>query len=333
MLGAYYSEITDASRAQFAPVPDAPVLVKGNPRNTNKAVFGQATYKFGDVVELVAGIRYNKDRGWDQPTTFIAGNPLPLGPVKLAETSATTGKLGVNLYLDDDNFVYAVASKGYRAGGTNLAGPNFGAETIHNYEAGYKATLLDRHLRLQLSGFYNRYSDVQLSFIDPVSHLTTVQNGNAATVKGFEAQGQLTFGGLRAYGNLSLLDTELGAAVISDNAGNPVQVSGHRLPLAPNFVASVGAEYEFPVGDEASLTPRVQFSHMGGQYASAIQSPADLLPAYDLLNASLTLELKQFQIMAFVNNLTDELYLTGAEGVTNFLGARRQYGVKASVKF
>jgi len=80
--------------------------------------------------------------------------------------------------LDDSSNIYARYSSGYKSGGFNLdyinaaeiaanQGLEFDKETVDAYEIGYKGSLLDGRLRLNLAGFYSTYQDYQVNqFVD-----------------------------------------------------------------------------------------------------------------------------------------------------------------------
>ena len=80
------------------------------------------------------------------------------------------------------------------------------------------------------------------------------------------------------------------------------------------------------------VTPQLSYSHLGERFAYICYDPVrDLLPAYDLLNANLSVALDRFGVEAFATNLLDEEYVSGQFGDNEFYGAPREYGVRLSM--
>ena len=100
-----------------------------------------------------------------------------------------------------------------------------------------------------------------------------------------------------------------------------------------------GAEYAIPAGF-ATITPRVQWSHLSSQYATPFPSANTLVPGRDLFDARLTFDFgSAYKVEAFVNNVTNETYIatqiqnsSSADGGIIY-GAPRTYGVRLRVEF
>lgn len=71
--------------------------------------------------------------------------------------------------LNDDQHLYASASRGYKAGGFNSTEINsfFAPEKVWNFEGGFKTELFDRHVRFNLSGYYFKYKNRQSISLEP----------------------------------------------------------------------------------------------------------------------------------------------------------------------
>jgi len=94
--------------------------------------------------------------------------------------------------ITDDNLIYASYSRGYKSGGINpplspiFAVPTtFGPETVDSFEIGSKNSFLNGTLRLNLTGFYYKYKNLQLSRI--VAR-TSVNDNVSADIYGVEAE-------------------------------------------------------------------------------------------------------------------------------------------------
>ncbi|QAY76415.1 TonB-dependent receptor [Sphingosinicella sp. BN140058] len=328
--------------------------------NTSQSLFGQANWFATDRIELIAGARYSWDKQvYDRyevsrTITQGIGTPVTATPITgVQKSTALTGKVGVNFHATDDVLLYATASKGYKAGGVNLTPntPNFGPEKNFVYEAGIKAELLDRHLRINADVFRSDYKDIQLASL--LNGLPLTQN--AASGKAWGAEFELTaqFGGFSFNGGVGWLDAAFADDVCVNNTNNPAGTpalcggvadqlvpKGQELPFSPEWTINAGAQYAFALGNDVTLTPRVQWSHVTSQIGTPFPSAFSEIPGRDVIDARLTLDFgDRYRLEAFVNNLTDELYIasqiqnaSSANGGYVF-GAPRQYGVRGTVRF
>ncbi|PZO91740.1 MAG: TonB-dependent receptor [Sphingomonas sanxanigenens] len=186
-------------------------------------IFGEAYAEFTDKLKLTLGLRYNHDQKYVRArTTYLtdsAGNyPLvPFGAGNLTDAinyglldfDATqagaqpfavnrvkfgrlTGRAVLDYKITDDNLLYFSYARGYKSGGINpplsplFAVPvTFGPETVNAFEIGSKNTFAGGKLRLNLTGFYYDYKNLQLSRI--VAR-TAVNDNVTAQIYGIEAE-------------------------------------------------------------------------------------------------------------------------------------------------
>jgi iron complex outermembrane receptor protein len=316
-------------------------------KNESKSLFGQINYFVTDRLELIAGARHS----WDSQryTRIAVPGPTPLPYVSTATSEEWTGKIGATYHFADNNMVYVTASKGYKAGGVNLTPEteDFGPETNFVYEAGFKTQFLDNQLRVNGAVFYSDYKDIQLSSL--VGGLPVTQNALSGKAKGAELEVTGQFGNLGFNLGLGYLDAKFANSdCISDtnapgtDVGCPTNLrfvpEGRRLPFSPKLTANAGIQYAIPVGS-LDITPRLQWSHISDQYATPFPSFNTLVPKHDLLDARVTADFGRYQVEAFVNNLTDEVYIatqiqnsSSADGGIIY-GAPRTYGIRLRVEF
>ena len=320
-------------------------------KNTSHSLFGQVNWFASPQLELVAGGRYSWDK---QVYTRL---DVPRGPgqtfvlpyVSQAATSQMTGKLGINYHAGDDTLVYVSASKGYKAGGVNLTPdtPNFLPERNFVYEAGFKTELLDRHLRVNGAVFYSNYKDIQLSSL--VGGLPVTQNALAGHAKGGELEVTGKFGGLGFNFGVGYLDAKFSnSACISDTNAPGTDTGcatnlrlvpeGRVLPFSPEWTINAGVQYTIPAGS-FDVTPRIQWSHLGEQWATPFPSVSTLVPARDLFDARLTFDFgEKYQLEAYVNNLTNKTYIAtqiqNSSSATGGIiyGAPRTFGLRLKVQ-
>ncbi len=186
-------------------------------------IFGEAYAEFNDKLKLTVGLRYNHDQKYVRArTTFLqdsAGNfpAVPFGADNLTDAlnyalldfdantpgiqsfavnrvtfGRLTGRAVLDYKITDDNLLYASYSRGYKSGGINpplsplFSVPvTFNPETVNAYEIGSKNTFAGGRLRLNLTGFFYDYKNLQLSRI--VAR-TSVNDNVSAQIYGVEAE-------------------------------------------------------------------------------------------------------------------------------------------------
>ncbi|MEO9130848.1 MAG: TonB-dependent receptor, partial [Sphingomonas sp.] len=180
---------------------------------TTKAVFANADWEVMTDLHLIGGIRYT-----DITKSFIYGRKgIPgssTGGATPASVAALDGLVGtfkgnhvdwravLQYRWSDQIMTYAQVSTGFKSGGVNprpffpAQALPFGPETLTAYEAGFKSDLFDRHVRLNVSAFFNKYSDILVSVAKcplpgtPLSGTPCALplNAGKANVKGAEAE-------------------------------------------------------------------------------------------------------------------------------------------------
>lgn len=319
--------------------------------NKSKSLFGQFNWFLNDHVELLAGARYS----WDEQRyvrNALTGAPLtPANSTTIQSSSELTGKLGVNFHVNDDTMLYLSASKGYKAGGVNLSPdtPNFQPETNFVYEAGYKLTLADNQVRLNGAVFYSNYKDIQFGSLQ--GGLPIQQNAASGETYGAEVEVTAQFGGFALNGGISYLHAEFAEDVCLNNAydpvatggcsaGNQLVVKGTRLPFAPEWTINLGAEYEFDLGNDLTLTPRLQWAHSAEQESSPFPRSETTLDSRHIVDARLSLGIgDRYEFEVYGTNIFNELYLAAQVGNSTsatggyLYGAPAQYGVRGIVRF
>ncbi len=307
------------------------------------AVFAQDSYSVTDRLRLTLGARYSWERkkvadqsDFNFDDLYDAANG-PRGPIHHAARSfnAFTPKIGVDFDIADKVMVYASYSKGFKAGTFNLgsAGPALDPEKVDAYEVGLKSTLLDGHLRANISGFYYDYSDLQVGKVQ--GQLLVLENAAAAEIYGIE--GELTLEPVRdlIIGlNASWLHARFKSYITADQArpggdgatvdenGVPAfDLSGNALPQAPDYTIDLSAQYSFDVPGgsltirgESNWSDRVFFSPFNLNYMSQA--------AYDVQNAYVTYRMDSgLRLTGFVRNIGNETIRASGQVATTILGS------------
>jgi len=322
-------------------------------RRDNWGVFGQGIYSLTDDLKVQVGLRYSESlENIDQAENLIINGvhtPNLLVVTTSTRDSSLTGKVDIDWSVDDNNFLYAFVATGHRAAGLNGDGTPFKAEYVADYEAGWKAKFFDGHVQTQLGGYYDNYSNFVMSFFDPLNALG-LSGGEDLNVpgntvlKGIEAQAQAVFGGLSIDMGASYEDSELPTFFAKD-ARNPAagvqNLTGRTLPNAPKWTGQIGISYAFDLGNEQTLTPRLDYGFVSSQWGTVFHLdgnpllPVDRLSARNLLNGQITYDLpNKWQVAVYGTNLTDLHYVaTEMLGKLGFPGAPQQFGVRVSKQF
>ena len=216
------------------------------------AGYGQAEFHVMPKLDIVGGIRVTRDtkNGTYFNATPVFGIPLTATPFTYKKTKATY-LAGVNYHVTNDILAYGKFSTGYISGGS-VAGLAFAPETAKSWEAGIKSELFDRRVRLNLTGFYAKYGNLQQSVPGnlagrPDLNLALVNYGNA-DAKGFEAEATvvpvngLTLSGAWAYTDFKFTRfTPLWTNTIIAFGGSP---DTFPVWLRPSTTANFAVTYE-----------------------------------------------------------------------------------------
>ncbi len=235
-----------------------------------------------------------------------------------------THKLNLTWQIDQDRMVYATYSTGFRPGGNNRAAfalgrvqdvPPYRADTISNYEIGWKTSFLDGRLRFNGAFFWEEWNDVQYSLPGLLGITYTVNAGNARS-RGVEADFVLApVDGLTITGSGTYVD----AALTSDfcdlengcdpaSGGTLFAPAGTRLPVQPKFKGSATARYAFDLGELRNFV-QASVNHQGGTTTSlrtdfaAELGPTDPFTTFDF---SVGTTIKSVSISFFIENAFDE---------------------------
>lgn len=245
----------------------------------------------------------------------------------------------------------------------------YGPEKAKNLEVGLRADWFGDTVRTNLTAFKTKWDGVQVSqyiatyypqivgsvagsalqqdlnldgkpdlFVYPNLFTTIVKE---AEVKGVEFEGlwvpnrQFKFN--LNLGYLQTAYTELGLA---GNGAVPAVSQGAPFPGAPELTINAGAQYTLALGNGASLTPRVDFTHTADYVLFSNEIQQRNQPAFDLIDARVTYDSGKNWVVALTGtNLTDSFYAnsgfyTYAEQINfNTLGRPREFGLTFDFRF
>jgi iron complex outermembrane receptor protein len=241
---------------------------------------------------------------------------------------------------------YATIATGFKGGGigprpfiATQARP-FGQETLTSYEIGAKTDFFDSRLRVNASAFFNKYKDIQLTLLScpafspgPGFPCALPANAGDADVKGIELEVNAEpVDGLNLDASVSTLDFEYTALDPSTGL-----TTDDVAPFTPELKWSVGVQYVFKLGENGTLTPRIDVSYQEELFANADNSPFNKTDSYTLANVRLAWQNanQDLTIALEGTNITDEYYLQnrfdltagGAGAVKDLPGRPREWAL------
>lgn len=305
-------------------------------KKTTLGAFGQVSYKLSDTLTATLGGRYSTYKVEATGGVHIGSfsGPTVGNTGGFEQDHALTGKADLDWKFAPNNLAYAFVARGYKSGGIETPTTSFAKETVWNYEAGWKSTLLDGHVKTQLDAFYNAYDNFQYDTVNVLTGQSAVSNVPSATIAGLEGQVQASLDGFRVDAGLSYVHSELGTYSVIDqnllpagslkpqcatgqttNCTNYLNatrvISGAPNLLSPEWSINTGVEYAFHLGGGAVLTPRLNYAYQSSQEASPSQESFYQIKARGLVSALVTLDRGDWQLQLKATNLTDEKYVTG----------------------
>jgi iron complex outermembrane receptor protein len=320
----------------------------GTNLNNTAAAFGQLSFNMPAGVQFQLGLRYSHSDSTNHVTVSVPELGVALPDHQSEHDDKVTGKAALNWTVDPNNFLYAFVATGSKGGGLNLPStpsvpPAFRAEYVTDYEIGWKATAFDGHLKTQLGGYYNNYKNFQVTIDNPTNPGVTLEVNDPSPSKlyGVEASAQAAVQNFSFdFGTFYANDPRLPPTSLCDPGTGPAStsctdLSGHPQTYAPTFTFNVGAQYAARLDGANTLTPSVNYSHTGREWATLFDNPAlgDHLEDRNLLSAQLAFQHGDWIVTGYGTNLTDQHYVSAIISGIRFAGAPRQYGIRLAKNF
>jgi iron complex outermembrane recepter protein len=200
--------------AAFDPAyPEDSYFLRTSSKDTQLAVFGEATYGLTEQLKLTVGARYSHMK---YSFDTLTGGPQLYAPNRTGSGNNTenafTPKVSLQYQADANDMYYATYAKGFRPGGANnpipaaacpTDFPNFGfdhvgtdpggslgtfsSDSVKSYELGAKNNFNNR-VRIATSIYYIQWNNIQQLIVPPVCQISFIANTGNATVKGADLQ-------------------------------------------------------------------------------------------------------------------------------------------------
>ncbi|HEY8507591.1 MAG TPA: TonB-dependent receptor [Steroidobacteraceae bacterium] len=337
------------------------------------AVFAHTVWNLTDAASLTLGARYteeSKDYRFSRLAPDGGAAPIvgPLqGVVSTFEGDNFDYRISFDYRWGEPLLTYVTYSTGFKGGGVNprpffpeQAVP-FDKETLKTFEFGFKSDLLDRRLRMNGALFYSWYDDMQLV---PLSCPDITPGGvgpcaaprNLADSEMWGAELEVAFRPTDAFsidGQVSWIEFEYKRVGLNVKSGIDLNDPAVRNPstgalavdpnadapeVTPNLKISLGAQYEFSLGDYGYLIPRVDFYYQDDAegLAGTSASPTAVVESYETVNTRLTWRSAddRWEAAFIVTNLTNKEYFYNTFdllGLAGFASAQpappREWGI------
>ncbi len=305
LVGGFYSDV-ERVYAQRLPTPGYDAFIEaalpgataatanGFPANSpynadlpydikQKAVFGEATYDFGQF-KLTAGGRYYD---FDEVRDFVSGGVFSNVDTRIGDKTSSNGfsPRVIGTWEPNRNLsVNIQAAKGFRLGGINdplniplctaadqaiyspFQSESYDDETLWNYEAGVKYS--KGPITFNGAVFHTQIKDLQVTVDAGSCSSRIVLNVDKAHTTGVEME--LSASPLEGL-DLSLAGSYVSAEFDStvDNAILATRTGireGNRLPSVPKFQVAATATYGQRFGDSADWYVNASVQHVGSRY-------------------------------------------------------------------
>jgi iron complex outermembrane receptor protein len=296
------------------------------------AGFGQATYSLSDQLSLTVGTRYT----YEEKRNSRVGVADPFAVVGTFEVDTTeswnnlSSKLSLQYQANDDMFLYASYSEGFKSGGFQgtaasglAASTPFNPETASLFEFGAKTEWMDNRLRLNAAVFTTDYKDLQiLQLLVPIgapeglSGVLVTQNASDATIDGLELEfTALITDAFTISGSYTYLDTAyenfgIPAGYLAPGDGAAPNRDGNELRNAPDTSWNILARYDFSLASGAELAAQIDYRHKDLVWQDPDNFLQAAVPEYDVGDFRLiyTPANGGMSVTGWVKNFTDEDY-------------------------
>ncbi len=322
---------------------------------TSYAIFGQGSYDISERMSLTVGARWTYDNK-DYHAAGVPGFSIIAEAFDVSTSESWSNfspKLALSYQFNDDIFGYASIAQGYKSGGFG-GSPGFASEAVvpvdqeeaTAYELGVRTDLWDKRLRLNATGFYTDYTDLQvvrfgppLDGSSPFGVFTTI-NADSARIIGLELEATaLLTESLQISGNYTLTNAEYTDFIFPGPP--PVDLAGRRMLRSPDNKLNVAAQYSMSVPG-GTLLFDLSYSYLSDQDDELQPDPTAerlIIPSYCLVDAFVTYEHSAtgLSLKLWGDNLTDEIYPKSiyniGPGQIATFGNPRSYGIALEKRF
>jgi len=314
------------------PNPEGIMFNDNNPNIlSQKAIFGEASYKLTPTLKLTTGLRFYKfnisNNANQRGLGTASGDATPTIDSASGSNTSLLPKVNLSYEPSSDLTLYSTISKGSRPGGVNLpiplvpfsqgafyyCGPGTGPsylnsqpsyyapDDIWSVEMGEKARFADRRFTVNADVFYVKWHNIQQLIVLSCGYPYNTNVGDAKTYgPELEMAAKVTDA---ITAELSAAYTQAYISSPKDTPGLPV-FSGTRVTSIPKYTGNLAVSYETMLPQEYKMTFRVAESYVGPVYDTAYY--AETLGSYGLMDFRMGVGKEAWTASFFGTNLTNK---------------------------
>lgn len=265
-------------------------------------------------------------------TDFVTGAGLSNVGVFTLDKFLPRGALEYD--LSNDVLLYGSVSTGARNGNLNPSSSAFFAsggdpavfsavrafsdDEVLSYEIGAKTRWADGAVTLNVAAFFTEFEDPQVQVSNP---FVMVANGPDLDIFGIELESlwrvnenwTVFFSG--AYQDTEFQDSQLLSPATLATGFEFDLSEGNENSNTPEWSYSVGADAAFPIAEQGLLfTGHVSYNFVGSRFSTVTNFPSSRMSSLGILNLRLGLEADKWSVVAFADNLANEIEFTSIDG-------------------
>lgn len=300
--------------------------------NRNMSLFAENIFHLTDQLSVIPGVRYEyintKAQGYFGFIAYdLAGNMISKTRTqedKVKKRSFLLGGLGVSYKPTPSINIYGNISQNYRSvtfSDIRTANPSSQIDPDITDEKGYS---LDLGIRSEQTALYSY--DVSVFYLNYNNRIGESQQYDASH-RDFRLRaniGQAIIFGLESYVEADVIklmkdNTDWSGVVFANTAFIKSEykksipgIQGNQVEFVPDLNLKSGARIGYK-----NLKASFQFTHLSDQYSDAsnavdgdLSAVVGLIPAYTVMDASLSYQYKRYKLEGSLNNLADAYYYT-----------------------
>jgi Fe(3+) dicitrate transport protein len=302
--------------------------------NRNVSLFAENIFYLGEKLSITPGVRFEyistkADGFYGNIQRDLAGNVINItrtDEFRKNNRQFLLGGVGISFKPFERVEAYGNVSQNYRSitfSDMRIANPSSVIDPDMKDEKGYS---IDLGVRSRLTSFFNydvsffylnynnRIGEVQ--FYDESNRILRLRtNVGQAVIFGLESYAEADFYKLFLpesknfsavlFGNFALIKSEYRKSIMTG-------VQGNQVEFVPKVNLKTGVKLAYK-----NLKGSFQFTHLTDQFSDAtnardggISSVVGLIPAYKIMDLSLSYEFKMFKLEGSINNVANEMYFT-----------------------
>lgn len=302
--------------------------------NRNSSLFAENIFYLSDQLSVTPGVRYEyistkADGFYGSIQRDLAGNVINVTRTEEVRTNTrqfVLAGVGISYKPLDHMEAYGNISQNYRSitfSDMRISNPSSVIDPDMKDEKGYSIDLgvrsrLTSVFNYDVSFFYLNYNNRigEIQFYDESNRILRLRtNVGQAVIFGLESYAEADVFKLFAprnkdwstviFGNLALIKSEYKKSKMTG-------VEGNQVEFVPKLNLKTGIKVAYK-----NLKGSFQFTHLTDQFSDAtnavdggISSVVGLIPAYKIMDLSLSYEFRKFRLESSINNLANEMYFT-----------------------